>query len=326
MHALIRILRAAATGAGAMLLATAALATYPDKPIKLIVPYAPGGITDNLARALADGIGRELKQPIIVDNRAGAGAMVGTGAAARSPADGYTILMASNGNMTVTPLVTKKLNYDPIRELRVISIVAEVPTVVVTNLQTPISDLHGLAAYGKANEGKLNFASLGQGNVTYLTGKKIESELGIRMTEVPYKGSVPALTALMSNDVQLYVDVLPGALPFIQAGKLKALAVPMDKRIPWLPDTPTLQEAGYSKFHAASWLGLAVPSGTPADVVAALQQATARFVRDEKFRATFTKAGILMLTPMEAGQVDEYVKADRDRWGALIREHNISID
>lgn len=213
MHALTRTLRAAMTGAGALLLATAALATFPDKPLKLIVPYAPGGITDNLARALADGIGRELKQPIVVDNRAGAGAMVGTGAAARSPADGYTLLMATNGNMTVTPLVTKKLNYDPIRELRVISIVAEVPTVVVTNLQTPISDLRGLAAYGKANEGKLNFASLGQGNVTYLTGKKIESELGIRMTEVPYKGSVPALTALMSNDVQLYVDVLPGRCP-----------------------------------------------------------------------------------------------------------------
>lgn len=326
MHALTQVLRAAATGVGAMLLATAALANYPDKPIKLIVPYAPGGITDNLARALAEGIGRELKQPIIVDSRPGAGAMIGTGAAARSPADGYTLLMASNGSMTVTPLVTKKLTYDPIRELRVITIVAEVPTVVVTNMQTPITDLRGLSAYGKANEGKLNFASLGQGNVTYLTGKKIESELGIRMTEVPYKGSVPALTALMSNDVQLYVDVLPGALPFIQAGKLKALAVPMDKRIPWLPDTPTLQESGYSKFHAASWLGLAVPAGTPAEVVNAIQQASARFVRDEKFRTTFTKAGILMMPPMDAAQVDEYVKADRDRWGALIREHNISID
>lgn len=326
MHALIRTLRGVATGLGAALLATVALASFPDKPIKLIVPYAPGGITDNLARALGDGVGRELKQPIIVENRAGAGAMVGTGAAARSPADGYTMLMATNGNMTVTPLVTKKLNYDPIRELRVIAIVAEVPTVVVTNLQTPISDLKGLAAFGKANEGKLNFASLGQGNVTYLTAKKIETELGIRMTEVPYKGSVPALTALMSNDVQMYVDVLPGALPFIQSGKLKALAVPMEKRIQWLPDTPTLQEAGYEKFHAASWLGLAVPTATPPDVVATLQQAIARFVRDEKFRATFTKAGILMMPPMEPTQVDEYVKADRDRWGALIREHNISID
>lgn len=325
MHALIRTLRAAACAAAA-LLAVAAGAAYPDKPIKLIVPYAPGGITDNLARALADGVGRELRQPIIVDNRAGAGAMVGTGAAARSPADGYTLLMATNGNMTVTPLVTKKLHYDPIRELRVIAIVAEVPTVVVTNLQTPVSDLRSLAAYGKANEGKLNFASLGQGNVTYLTGKKIETELGIRMTEVPYKGSVPALTALMGNDVQLYVDVLPGALPFIQAGKLKALAVPMDSRIPWLPDTPTLQESGYARFHAASWLGLAVPAATPPDVVATLQQAIARFARDEAFRATFTKAGILMLPALEPAQVDDYLRADRERWGALIREHNISID
>lgn len=321
-----RLWRVATTGAVAALAAGAALAAYPDKPIKLIVPYAPGGITDNLARALGEGMGRELKQPIVVENRAGAGAMVGTGAAARSPADGYTMLIASNGNMTITPLVTKKLTYDPIKELRVISVVVEVPTVVVTNLVTPINNLRDLARYGKEQDGKLNFASLGQGNVTYLTGKKIESELGFRMTEVPYKGSAPALTALMANDVQLYVDVLPGALPFIQAGKLKALAVPMDKRVPWLPDTPTLQESGYSKFHAASWVGLAVPAATPPDVVATLQRAVNKFVKDENFKATFTKAGVLVLPGLDAKQVDDYVKADRDRWGALVREHNISID
>lgn len=326
MQTLIRTLRAVTTAVGAMLVATAALATYPDKPIKLIAPYAPGGIVDNLARALADGVGRELKQPIIVDSKPGAGAVIGTGAAARAPADGYTLLMASNGNMTITPLVSKKLNYDPIRELRVIAVLAEIPTVIVTNLQVPISDMRGLAAYGKANEGKLNFASLGQGNVTFLTAKKVETALGIRMTEVPYKGSVPALTALMSNDVQMYVDVLPGALPHIKAGKLKALAVPMDKRVQWLPDTPTLEEAGYGKFHSASWLGLAVPTDTPAAVVSTLQQAIARFARDEKFRTTFTNAGIAMLPHMEPAQVDEFVKSDRDRWGALIREHNISID
>ena len=159
-----------------------------------------------------------------------ADAMIGTGMVANAPADGYTLLMASNGNMTVTPLVMKKLTYDPIKELRVIAIVGELPTVAVTNLQTPATDLRSFAAYAKANDGKLNFASLGQGNVLYLTARKIEGELGIRMTEVPYKGSAPSLTALMANDVQFYIDVLPGALPFIQSGKLKALAVPMSKR------------------------------------------------------------------------------------------------
>lgn len=315
------------TGAAcALAVASLAQAAYPDKPIKLIAPYAPGGITDNLARALADGIGRELKQPVIVDNRAGAGAVVGTGAVARAPGDGYTLLMATNGNMVVTPQVTKKLNYDVQRDLRVIAIVAEVPTVVVTNLQVPATDLRSFGAYGKTQGGKLNFASLGQGNALFLTAKKLETELGIRMTEVPYKGSSPALTALMANDVQLYVDVLPGALPFIQAGKLKALAVPMDQRVPLLPDVPTLQEAGYAKFHAASWLGLAVPASTPAEAVAALQAATERYVQTESFRAMFVRQGLLMLPPMNNEQLDSYLKADRERWGALIREHNISID
>jgi len=325
MHALIKTLCSAAC-AGTLLLAGAAHAAYPDKPIKLIAPYAPGGITDNLARALADGVSRELKQPIVVDNKAGASAMIGTGMVANAPADGYTLLMASNGNMTVTPLVMKNLSYDPIKALRVIAVVGEIPTVAVTNLQTPATDLRSFAAYAKANDGKLNYASLGQGNVLYLTAKKIEGDLGVRMTEVPYKGSAPSLTALMANDVQFYVDVLPGALPFIQSGKLKALAVPSDKRLPWLPDVPTLQESGYSAFHAASWLGWAVPAATPPEVVARLQEAIGRFAQDEKFRATFTKAGVLMLPAMSSHQVDEYLKADRERWGALIRQHNISID
>ncbi len=319
-------LRAAAGAAAALLLAGSALA-YPDKPIRLIVPYAPGGITDNLARALAEGVGRELKQTIVVDNKAGASAMIGTGMAAAAPADGYTLLMATNGNMTVTPLVMKKLTYNPIQDLRVIAIVGEIPTVAVTNLQTPATDMRSFAAFAKAQDGKVNFASLGRGNVLYLTAKKIETDLGVKMTEVPYKGSAPSLTALMANEVQFYVDVLPGAaLPLIQSGKLKALAVPANTRLPSLPDVPTLEEAGYGKFHAVSWLGWAVPAATPPEVVKALQGAIARFARDEAFRASFTKAGVLMLPAMDQAQVDAYLKADRERWGGLIREHNISVD
>lgn len=325
MNALIRALQAAA-GAAALCMATAAMAAYPEKPIKLIAPYAPGGIADSFARAVADGVGRELKQPVIVDNKPGAGAMVGTGIAASSPADGYTLVVASNGNMVITPLVTKKLTYDPLKELRVIAVIGEIPTVVVTNLQTPASDLRAFANFAKANPGKVNFASLGQGNVTFLTAKKIETELGVRMTEVPYKGSIPAITGLMGNEVQLYVDVLTGALPFIQGGKLKALAVPSDKRLPWLPDVPTLQEAGYANFHAVSWIGIAVPTATPPQIVTTLQGAIAKVARDEHFRTTFTRMGVVMLQPVEPAQVDEYVKKDRERWGALIKEHNISID
>ncbi len=304
----------------------ASQAAFPDKPIKLIVPYTPGGITDNVARSLAEGLGRELKQPVIVDNKAGAGAMIGTGIVAKSPADGYTLLIATNGNLVLTPMLTKKLNYDVEKELRVIALVGEIPTVALTNTQVAINDMKGFAEYGKANPGKVNFASLGQGNVLYLSARKVESDLGITMTEVPYKGSVPALTALMSNEVQFYIDTLPSALQLVRAGKLKALGIPMDKRVQWLPDVPTLREQGLPPFHSASWLGIAIPASTPPDVVKILHEAIARHVRDDGFRNTFTNAGLLMMPPMSLEQVDAYMKADRQRWGELVRKHNITID
>ncbi|MET0311238.1 MAG: tripartite tricarboxylate transporter substrate binding protein [Burkholderiaceae bacterium] len=311
----------------AMLAAGAAShAAFPDKPIKLIVPYTPGGITDNVARSLADGLGRELKQPVVVDNKPGAGAMVGTGIAARSPADGYTLLIATNGNLVTTPMMTKKLTYDVEKDLRVIAVVGEIPLIALGNMQNPANDMKGFAAFGKANAGKVNYASLGQGNVIYLATRRVEADLGITMTEVPYKGSVPALTALMGNEVQFYIDTLPSALQLVRSGKLKALGVPMDSRIQWLPDVPTLREQGLPAFHAASWLGIAVPAATPPDVVNTLQAAIARHVRDDAFRTTFTNAGLLVLPPMSLDKVDAYIKADRERWGELVRKHNITID
>ena len=321
-----KIVWRAALCAGAMLWAQLASAAFPDRPIKLIVPYASAGITDNLARALADGLGRELKQPVVVENRAGAGAMIGTAAVARAPADGYTLLMSTNGNLVLGPLLYKKLNYDVKRELDVIGLVAEVPTVIVSSPQVPATDLRQFGAYAKANRDKVNYASLGQGNVLFLVSKMLETELDIQMTEVPYKGSSPALTAVLSNDVQLMVDVLPSSLPFIRAGKLNALAVPGNARLESLPNVPTIAEAGYPPFHAASWLGLSVPANTPANVVATLQAAIHKVTESPQFRQTFTTIGLVMLPPMSKPQIDSYLEADRKRWGDIIQRHNISLD
>lgn len=303
-----------------------AMASFPERTVRIIIPYAPGGITDNFARAMAEGMSRELKQPVIAENRPGAAAAIGTAFVARAPADGYTLVVATNGNLVTTPLFQSKLPFDARRDFKVISIVVEVPTVIVTNTMVPADDLNQFRTYARENAGKVNFASLGQGNSLFLTAKMLETALGVRMTEVPYKGSVPAVTALMANEVQLYVDVLPGSLQLIRSGKLKALAVPSNQRLPWLPDVPTLAEAGYPPFHAASWLGLAVPADTPAEVVRILQNAARRAAANERFREAFTNAGVTLMPDMTDAEIERYIEADRQRWATIIKQHDIKVE
>lgn len=311
---------------GALLWAQAASAAFPERPIKLIVPYAPAGVTDTLARALAEGMGRELSQPVIVENRAGGSTQIGTRSVARAAADGYTLLLATNGNMVLSPFLYKNLNYDVKRELEVIGIAAELPTVIVTNTQVPVSDLRQFGAYAKAHPDKVNYASLGQSNVAFLASKMLETELDVRMTEVPYKGSSPALAGVLANDAQLLVDILSSSLPFIRAGKLKPLAVPNNERLEALPDVPTIAEAGYAPFHAVSWVGLAVPRNTPREVIAVLQRAMTSVVESPQFRQNFTAVGLTVLAPKTAAQIENYLEADRKRWGDIIRRHNITLD
>ena len=303
-----------------------AMASFPERTIRIIIPYAPGGITDNFGRAMAEGMSRELKQPVIAENRPGAAAAIGTGFVARAPADGYTLVVATNGNLVTTPLFQSKLPFDARRDFKVISIAVEVPTVIVTNTVVPANDLNQFRRYATDNAGKVNYASLGQGNSLFLTAKMLETALGIRMTEVPYKGSVPAVTALMANEVQLYVDVLPGSLQLIRSGKLKALAVPSNQRLPWLPDVPTLAEAGYAPFHAASWLGLAVPADTPPEVVRILQNAARRAAAVDRFREAFTNAGVTVMPEMSDAEIERYIAADRERWATIIRQHDIKVE
>ena len=314
------------TCAGALLGAAVAGAAYPDRPIKLIVPYTPAGVTDTLARALAEGLGRELAQPVIVENRPGGSTQIGTRAAARAAPDGYTLLLATNGNMVLTSLLYKNLNYDVQRDLEVFGIAAELPTVIVTNPQVPVSDLRQFGAYIKAHPDKANYASLGQSNVAFLASKMLETELGVRMTEVPYKGSAPALAGVLANDAQLLVDILSSSLPFIKAGKLKPLAVPNHERLEVLPEVPTLAEAGYAPFHAVSWVGLAVPRGTPRELVTALQRAMALVVGSAQFKQTFTAVGLSVLGPKATPEIESYLEADRKRWGEIIQRHQITVD
>ncbi|WP_454752469.1 Bug family tripartite tricarboxylate transporter substrate binding protein [Cupriavidus necator] len=321
-------LAATAAGAGCALAlwGGAAQAAYPDRPIKLVVPYTPGGSTDQFGRALADGMSRQLGQTVVVENRPGAATMIGTNSVARAPADGYTMVLATNGSMVLNPMLYKKITYDPSKDFKIFTIGAEVPLVVVTNTQVPASNIREFAAYAKSAGGKLNYASVGLGNALQLATEMLKTELGIHVTHVPYNGSAPALAALLANDVQLMVDVVSTSLPHIKGGKLKALAVTGRTRLDVLPNVPTVAESGYPNFQAATWFGLAVPAQTPADAVARLQAAASHVLKDPQFRSTFNALGLIVQPPRSQAEIDRYIEADREHWGKVIRANNITLD
>jgi tripartite-type tricarboxylate transporter receptor subunit TctC len=320
-----RIVLMLAAALGVAVAAPATFAAWPERPIKLVVPYTPGGSTDQFGRALAEGMTRGLKQPVVVENRPGANTMVGTQSVARAQPDGYTVLMGTSASMVLNPLLYKKTGYDP-KDFKVILIGIEVPLVVVTNNQVQASNLKDFAAYAKAAGGKLNYSSVGLGNPLQLATEMLKSELGIDMTHVPYNGSAPALSALLANDVQLMVDVVSTSLPHIKAGKLKALAVTGRSRLEVLPNVPTVAESGHPNFHAATWFGLAVPAQTPPEAVAKLQAAASHVLTEAAFRNTFSALGLLVQAPRTQAEIDRYVAADRESWGKVIRDNRISLD
>ncbi|MBY4733648.1 Bug family tripartite tricarboxylate transporter substrate binding protein [Cupriavidus pauculus] len=320
-----RILLMLAAALSVAVAAPATFAAWPERPIKLVVPYTPGGSTDQFGRALAEGMTRGLKQPVVVENRPGANTMVGTQSVARAQPDGYTVLMGTSASMVLNPLLYKKTGYDP-KDFKVILIGIEVPLVVVTNNQVQASNLKDFAAYAKAAGGKLNYSSVGLGNPLQLATEMLKSELGIDMTHVPYNGSAPALSALLANDVQLMVDVVSTSLPHIKAGKLKALAVTGRSRLEVLPNVPTVAESGHPNFHAATWFGLAVPAQTPPEAVGKLQAAASHVLTEAAFRNTFSALGLLVQAPRTQAEIDRYVAADRESWGKVIRDNHISLD
>ena len=300
-----------------------AVAAFPDRPIKLIVPYAPGGITDTFARVIAEGVSKELGQPVIIDNKPGAGATVGSAIAAKAPADGYTLLLSSNANLVMGPMLYKNAGYDAKRDLRVLSIGGEIPSVILAHPQAPFNTVREFANYAKTKPGKVSYASLGNGNVLYLGTRMLESTIGTEMVEVPYKGSIPSLTALMAGEVDLYIDVTPSALPFVKSGKLKALAVPTRTRLAIFPNVPTLAEAGYPELHVASWVGISAPAGIPEDVAARLSAALDKVVETPEFRERFAGLGMTMFKAMSRDKIESFLEADRAQWAGLIQRFNV---
>ena len=306
---------------------TAALAAYPERPIKLIVPYPPGGATDVIGRIIATRLGEALGQQVVVDNRGGAGGNIGAEAAAKAPADGYTLLMgALTSHSTMATLEKGKLRYSITKDFVPLIVVGAVPLVVVVNPAVPVKTLAELVAYGKAHPDKLNYASSGAGAPQRMAAEILRREAGIQMVHVPYKGSGPAMTDLVGGQVNLMVETVPAALQFIKSGKLRALAVTTPQRISMLPEVPTTAEAGLPAVEVSSTFGVLAPVGTPADIVAKLNAALAKILTSPEAKEQLLTQGVYAAVPTSPAAAGERLQAEVNRWAKLIADANIKSD
>jgi tripartite-type tricarboxylate transporter receptor subunit TctC len=265
-------------------------AAYPDRTVTLIVPFAPGGPTDIIARILSESLSQSLKQSVIVDNRGGAAGNLGMGVAARAKPDGYTLLLASTA-IAVNPALFEKLPYDPFNDFAPISELADSPNIVVVRPDSGINTIADLVARAKAAPGTFNYSSPGAGTKSHLTGEELKQRAGIEMQHVPYRGAGPAALAALEGTVQVASVALPAAEPLVQAGQLRGLAVTGAKRWPSLPNVPTMQEAGYPGFISETFSALFAPTGTPPEIIALLAEKCREAFANDKARDTAQKAG-----------------------------------
>uniref|UniRef100_UPI004047F34E Bug family tripartite tricarboxylate transporter substrate binding protein n=1 Tax=Limnohabitans sp. TaxID=1907725 RepID=UPI004047F34E len=263
--------------------------TWPTRPIKLVVPFPPGGLIDNMARLVAPKLALELGQPIVIDNKPGAGGNLGAAEAARAAADGYTLLMASPP-LTISPALYSKLPYKP-EQIAPVALLGRVPNVLMVHPSSGINSVAELTALAKSKPGQLNYASNGQGTSLHLSAELYKSQSGAFVTHIPYRGAAAAQTGLMATEVNMMFDNLPSALGLIKGGKLKALAVTTPMRSSALPDVPTMEEAGMKGFQVFSWFGVAAPAGLPAPILQKLEQALERVAKMPEVKAAMLKSG-----------------------------------
>jgi tripartite-type tricarboxylate transporter receptor subunit TctC len=298
---------------------------YPARPLRIVVPFPAGGTTDILARAVAQKLTDSWGQAVVVDNRPGAGGNIGSELVARSTADGYTLLMGTVGTHAINVSLYPKLPFDPVKDFVPIILVAGVPNVLEVNPGVPANSMAELVAYAKANPGKLNFASSGNGTSIHLSGELFKSMTGVSMTHVPYKGSAPAISDLLGGQVQLMFDNLPSSLAQIKAGKLRALAVTSATRSAALPDVPTIAESGLPGFEASSWFGLLAPAGTPSPIVAKLNGEVAKWLATPEAREKMLASG----ANAAGGTPDDFARhiaAETTKWAKVVKDSGARID
>jgi tripartite-type tricarboxylate transporter receptor subunit TctC len=305
--------------------AEARAAEYPARPIKLVVPYAAGGPTDVLGRLVGEYLGRDLKQAVFVENKAGAQGAIGADAVARSEPDGYTLFVTAASIIVLNPMLYKKLPYDP-KDFRMLALVTDLPVVMEVHPSVPAKTVAEFVAYAKQNPGKINFGSAGTGGTIHLAGEMFKQMAGIEMTHVPYKGAGPALTDLLSGNIQVMFDTLSTALPPVKSGMVRALGVSSAERSPDLPDVPTIAESGYPDYRVSVWYGIAAPAKLPDDIAQKIGASLDRALNDDAFRASLEKIGFPVFRPRSAADIAEFIDADRARWSGVIKAQNISLD
>lgn len=320
-----------ATGVGAALTASVAALpawaqeAWPTKPVKLIVPFPPGGPTDVMGRTAAKVMAEKLGQPFVVENKAGAGGNIGGQYAAKAAADGYTLFMGTVGTQSINASLYKKMPFDPIKDFAPLTRVANVPNLLVANPQQPFKTVPEMIAYAKANPGKINFGSPGNGASPHLSGELFNAMAKVELTHIPYKGSAPAVTDLLGNQIAIMFDNLPSVIPHVRSGKLRAIAITTAKRSPELPDVPTIAEAGVPGYEAMSWFGLLAPAATPAPVLAKLSGALAKVLANPEVKKKIVDQGGEPVNETPA-QFAAFIQSESVKWGKVVKSSGASLD
>lgn len=297
---------------------------YPTKPIRMVVPFPPGGATDILARILGQQVSESIREPVVVDNRPGAGGNIGARLAAQAPSDGYTLFICAVG-VTISPSIYAKLGYDPVKDFAPVTLVASVPLIVVVHPSLPVNSMQELVGLARSQPGALNYASGGVGTSGHLATELFKSMTGTKMTHIPYKGGGLAVTSVLGGETKVFFAGMPPALPHVKSGKLRPLAVTSVKRFPGLPSVPTIIETGFPNFEADNWHGILVPTGTPSSIVRKLNDVIVRSLQRPDVKAAFTEAGAVPVsgTPEEFGK---YIRAEVKKWAKVVKDAQIRVE
>lgn len=298
---------------------------YPNHPVKLIVPFAAGGSADVVARIFGQSLGTQLGQPVVIDNRGGGGGVIGIDAMAKSPRDGYNLGMANATGLSAAQFMTDKLPYDSDKDLAHITIVVRVPEVLVVNSKLGFANTAALVTYAKANPGKFNYGSAGASSIIRLAMELFNGEAGVNIVHVPYKGIGPAVTDLLANQVQVTIADVPAVLQHIRSGAFKALAITSAKRIPMLPDVPTMAEVGYPKVLSDNWYGFVAPAGTPPEILKRLNTAAVAALQNPETVKQFEAQGALA-SPGTPAEFQAALRDEKAKWAPIVKANNIRLE
>ena len=298
---------------------------FPNRPVRIVVPWPPGGNVDITARTVAPALGDALGQQVVVENRAGAGGTIGSAAVAKSPADGYTLLLGSSGTITNAPAVYKNIAYDPLKDLIAIGPIQSTPMVITASAKTTVSNYREFVELAKAKNGRLSMASAGNGSSNHLALELLMRQTGLKLVHVPYKGSGPAITDMLGSQVDTMMDQLSASIGHIREGRFKALAVTSRARSPQLPNVPTLAEMGVTNFDVTTFTGLFGPAGLPAPVLERLAQALKKALSVDAVRERYRSMGVEVMD-MTQGEFAGFVRTDLEKWRLVAREANIVVE